>query len=783
MIGRTLSHYRILEQIGSGGMGEVYRARDERLERDVAVKILPSSAVPDEGARKRFRREALALSRLNHPNIATVHEFDSQDEIDFLVLELVPGITLSERIAQGPMPEAEIVRIGEQLAEGLAAAHGEHVLHRDIKPSNLRLTPAGRLKILDFGLATVVQPIGDRSTTETITAQNAVVGTIPYMSPEQLRGEPLDPRTDIYSAGAALYELACARKAFPEGTSTAVIGAILGRPPTPPSAINRGISAGLDAIILRCLEKTPARRYATALDLAQDVRQLGLESPKRRVANGSIRGHLSRGLVASTVVGLLVATLGLLANVGGIRDRVFGGGASSVRSLAVLPLANLSGDPDQEYFADGMTDELITRLAQVGSLRVISRSSVMEYKSGSKPLRQIARELGVGMVVEGSILRSGDRVRISAKLIEAPKEHLVWAQQYERPAGDVLALQSDLAKAIVREIRVRITSGERTRLTAARSVNPEAHAFYLRGRHLMSQWKPGALQCFEKSLELDPNYAPAWAGLADHYIGMSSVVLAPAEAMPRARAAALKSLELDPYLAAAHASLAAVEAFYNWNWSKAEAGFRRAVELNPSEPAAHHNYGFLLVAQRRFKDAEAEMQRAVAIDPLSTVSRFRALWPLYEGRQYDRVIEAGKKLQEAQPGFGLTALIVGQAYVAKGDYARGLVQLEQFDDPKQNPLLLAWVGYARGKSGDRAKAIQVLRTLEARADSEFVQPYALAVVSIGLGQRAETLHWLEKAVELRTDEVVLASVDPAMDPLRSEARFKAILRRMGLLSS
>lgn len=779
MIGRTLSHYQILERIGSGGMGEVYRAWDEHLEREVALKILPSGAVSDEGARRRFRSEALALSRLSHPNIATIHEFDSQDGIDFLVLELVPGVTLSDRIGQGPTPEADTARIGEQLAEGLAAAHGERVLHRDIKPSNLRLTPTGLLKILDFGLATVVRPLGDRSTSETVTAEGVVVGTLPYMSPEQLRGEQLDPRTDIYSAGAALYELACARKAFPETASTALISAILSRPPTPPRTINQTISPDLEAILLRCLEKVPEKRYGTALDLARDLRRLSSPSSNRHRTGAAPGWGLSRRLVMGVAAGLLVAAVGLVTNAGGIRSRVLR--VPAVRSLAVLPLANLSGDPDQEYFADGMTDELITRLAQVGSLRVISRSSIMEYKSRSKSLQQIASELNVEMVIEGSILRSGDRVRVSAKLVGAAG-HLVWAEQYERPAGDALALQSDLAKAIVQGVQARVTSSERRRLAAARVINPEAHRLYLRGRHLMSQWKPGALQCFEKSLELDPGFAPTWAGLADHYIGLSSVVLPPAEAMPRARAAALKSLELDTHLAAAHASLAAIEAFYDWNWKKAEAGFRRAIDLNPSEPSAHHNYGFLLVAQRRFKDAEAEMQRAVDIDPLSTVSRFRALWPLYEGRRYDQVIEAGRKLQEAQPDFGLTALIVGQAYVAKGDYARGLAQLKAFDDPEQNPLLLAWVGYAHGRAGDKARAVQVLRTLEARADSEFVQPYALAVVSIGLDRQEEALQWLEKAVELRTDEVILAAVDPAMDPLRSEARFKGILRRMGLPS-
>ncbi|HEY6221106.1 MAG TPA: serine/threonine-protein kinase, partial [Candidatus Eisenbacteria bacterium] len=415
MIGTRLSHYKILEPLGAGGMGVVYLARDERLERDVAIKVLPAGALADESARKQFRKEALALSKLNHSHIATVHDFDSCEGVDFLVMELVAGKTLSQQIADGPLPEAEVRRLGEQLAEGLAAAHRQGILHRDIKPGNLKVTPEGQLKILDFGLAKVVR-ISERTTTETVSATGAVAGTLPYMPPEQLTAGSLDVRSDVYSAGAVLYEMACGRKAFPQDSPPAVIGAILGQPPPSPHEVVAGVSSDLERIVLRCLEKDPAHRYGSAGELAGDLRRVSLPGSHRRLATARAPGRPARAALFATAGVLAAASLALALNLGGIRDRTFGGGTAAIHSLAVLPLVNLSRDPEQEYFSDGMTDELITRLAQIGALRVISRSSAMQYKGTKKSLRAIAKELNVGMVVEGSVTRSGDMVRITAQL-------------------------------------------------------------------------------------------------------------------------------------------------------------------------------------------------------------------------------------------------------------------------------------------------------------------------------------------------------------------------------
>ena len=781
MIGTRLSHYRIVDTLGAGGMGVVYRARDERLERDVAIKVLPAGALADEITRKQFRTEALTLSRLSHPNIGMVFDFDRDHGIDFLVLELIGGRTLSERIAEGALSEEEIARLGGQLADGLAAAHNERILHRDVKPKNLRLTPEGRLKILDFGLAKLIRREGDLTTTQTASMSMHAVGTLPYMAPEQLRGGPVDARSDIYAAGGVLYEMATGRRAFPQETTPAIVGAILAQPPTAPREITPRISKDLEGIILRCLEKEPVDRYRSAEELAADLHQIAIPETRRRFARPTPKRRSIQLMAVGIGAFVLLACTVVGLNTMGLRDQLFGSAGTAIQSLAVLPLANLSGDPGQEYFADGMTDELITRLAQVGALRVISRSSVMQYKVAKKPLPEIAKELRVKMIVEGSVLRAGDRVRISAELIDAARERPVWAERYERPAVDVLTLQGDVAQAIVQEIRARVTSNEQKRLAVAGRVNPEAHALCLKGTYFMGQWKTTeAFESFKRALDLDPGYAPAWAGLATYYIQVSSAGLMPAEAMPRAREAVMKALALDPQLATAHASLASIEALYDWEWKKAEAHYRHAIELNPSDPVPRQDYGQLLVIQKRHAEAERQMQKAIETDPLSTVSRFRALWPLYEGRNYVAAIEKAKELRRAQPDFYLTPLILGQAYAAQGDYARSLEMMKFFESPSTNPMLLAWAGYAHARAGDKRRAVEIVKELTARSDHEFVQPYAFAVIYTGLGDKGQALGWLERAADLRTDEVLFIATDPSMDPLRGEPRFRALLRRMGL---
>ncbi|HEX9254579.1 MAG TPA: protein kinase, partial [Candidatus Angelobacter sp.] len=524
-IGQTLGHYRLLEQIGAGGMGVVFRAHDEHLERDVALKLLLPGTLADEPARKRFRREALTLSKLNHPNLAAVYDFDSQGDVDFLIMELIAGESIDGKLAAGPLPEKEILRLGSQMAEGLQTAHAHGVVHRDLKPSNLRVTSDGRLKILDFGLAELLLPASPTATTESLIESHAACYTLPYAAPEQLLGEAVDGRTDIHAMGAVLYEMATGRRPFTETQTSRLIDAILHQGPVPPRALNARLSPELERIVLKCLEKEPDRRYQSAKELEVDLRRLASPSESSGAYQGR-RRHTR---------------------------------AKRIHSLAVLPLVNLAG-PDEEYFAEGMTEALIADLAQIGALKVISRTSVMRYKGTDKPLAQIARELDVDGVIEGSTLRAGHQVRVTAQLIHAESDTHLWAKSYERDLNNILVLQREVAQAIADEIQIKLTAKERARLVGGGSVNPEAYEAYLKGRYCWNK-RTGqdiqkAIRYFEQAVAIDPNYAPAYAGLADAYhVLWVYTGVSPREMYQQAKTAALKGLAIDGDLAEAHTSL------------------------------------------------------------------------------------------------------------------------------------------------------------------------------------------------------------------------------------
>ena len=453
MIGKSISHYRVTAKLGAGGMGEVYRAHDERLDRDVALKVLPAGLLADESARKRFRKEALMLSKLNHPTIATVHDFDTEDGVDFLVMEYVAGTTLAEKLAGRALPEKEVARLGTQMAAALEEAHERGVIHRDLKPSNVMVTPKGQAKVLDFGLAKLVRPVSETAVTESLTEAPAAGGTFPYMAPEQLRGETVDARTDLHALGVLLYEMATGQRPFPEARGPRLIDAILNTAPVPPSRFQPRLSTELERIILKFLEKDLENRYQSAKEIGVDLRRLGSSTSVSAVREPiASRIPWRRAVLASVSVGAFLAVLFAL-NVGGLRERLRAPAAMApIKSLAVLPLDNISGDPEQEYFADGMTDALIAELGQISALRVISRQSSMRYKGSDMPLPEIARELNVDAVVEGSVLHSGERVRVTAQLIGATPERHLWAESYERDLGDVLALHSEVAQAIARKI-------------------------------------------------------------------------------------------------------------------------------------------------------------------------------------------------------------------------------------------------------------------------------------------------------------------------------------------
>jgi eukaryotic-like serine/threonine-protein kinase len=784
LVGIELGHYRIVEKVGAGGMGEVYRAHDEHLSRDVAIKVLPPGTLSDESARKHFHKEALILSRLNHPNVATIHDFDTQQGMDFLVMEYIPGNTLSEKVAGVPLPEKEVLRLGIQLAEGLAAAHDDGVVHRDLKPGNLRVTTDGRLKILDFGLAMLRHPVTASATTESLGEVQAIAGTLPYMAPEQLLGGKTDARTDIYAAGLVLYEMATGQRPFSDVERLQLIGAILHRSPLPATALDPGLSSELARIIGKCLEKDPENRYQSATELAIDLRRL--QTGVLSIADHAARPArwwpaksvaLGLGIVASLIV-LLIAF-----NIGGWRERLLSqSNGLRIESLAVLPLKNLSGDPEQEYFADGMTDELITALGNIGALRVISRTSAMQFKNSKKSLPEIARVLNVDGVVEGSVLLAGDRVRINAHLVHAATDREVWTYRKERDLRDVIDLQHEVASAIAHQIQVKLTQKEDAQLAESRPVSTDVYEAYLKGRYYWNKRDRASLikslEYFQRAAAKDPNYALAYSGMADVYVVLGSDWFVPSEmANTKGKAAAQKALEMDDGLAEAHTSLATI--YHNeWNWQGAEREFKRAIELNPNYATAHHWYSIYLATVARFDEAVQEAIRAVQLDPLSLIIHVNLGQRLNEARRYPEAAAQCRISLDMDPNFGPAHFCVGYSWVQQGKFKEGIQELQKAIELfPGNPQYLAQLGIAYALSGETQRAREVLHQLKEPPQSN---PYGISLVYAGLGEKGQAMGWLNKAYEERSSDLTNLKIEPVLDSIRSNPAGQELMRRVGL---
>jgi len=751
MIGTTLSHYRILEQIGSGGMGVVYRAHDDRLERDVAVKVLPAGALADDAQRRRFHREALALSRLNHPGVATVHEFDREAGSDFIVMELVDGETLAARLKRGALPPEQVTDFGIQIAEALEAAHERGVLHRDLKPANIVVTGKGRVKVLDFGLAKLVQAGVDTRASTLPTAGDAVAGTLAYMAPEQLLGEEVDAGSDLFSLGVVLYEMAAGRIPWRQTLATAMVNEILHAAPAPPTDLRPDLPSHLERIILKALQKDLASRYQSAAAMAEDLRAgPGADDTAAR------------------------------------RDRPDASAPAAITSLAVLPLRNLSGDPEQDFFADGMTEALIARLAQISSLRVISHTSAMAYKGVRKSLPQIAHELRVDAVVEGSVLRAGDRVRITAQLVEAASDHHLWSSTVDRPLGDILDLHSEVSRAITEELRPRLTPNERMRLAGTGSVRPAAYDAYLRGRFFWNKRTPEglarAIAYFQESIDADPLYARAWSGLADcHNVLAAFRWRHPREAFPLAHAAAARALELDPELAEGHTSLAYALEYYDWDWQRSEDAYKRAIALHPGYGTARQWYGDFLTSLGRLDEAFPQILRAVELDPISPVVGNTHGDTYYYARRYEEAIAIYLRTLELDPDYTWARLNLGRALQQLGRHDEAIQALETahrtagigLDDS-------AAIAYAWAAAGDRARAEAILARVIERWREGRVSPYSVANIYVALPDRDQAFVWLERALEDRDRMMVTLRVHPRLDPIRDDPRFGALLVRMNL---
>lgn len=783
-LGTIIGHYRILERLGEGGMGVVYRAHDERLGRDVALKLLPPSAFDDENARKRFHKEARVLARLNHPNIATVYDFDSHDGIDFLVTEYIPGETLACRLASTAMSQKEVLRLGMQLADGLAAAHEAGILHRDLKPANLQLTPDGRLKILDFGLAQFSQVVSSATTESVLDLPMA--GTLPYQSPEQLRGEAASVRTDIYSAGAVLYEMCTGQRAFANGPPYVVIHNILHEMPKRPCEIRKNIAPQLEQIVLKCLDKESENRYQSAVELGVDLRRLSLPSTSAYVQSSTPRSRGRRIAISAVVVfALALATAGAWW----AKALVTRARNPAIQSVAVLPLKDYSAVPDREYFADGMTEELITDLAQIRALKVISRTSAMTYKGSSKSLPQIAKELNVDAILEGSVERFDHRVRVQAKLIRARTDVPFWTRTYDSNVSDIMTLQENVARAIVGEIQIKLTAEELRRLNKPHAVVPEAHENYLRGRYYWNQRTTAGLQnairYLEAAVTQDPNYALAYATLSDCYQLLPD--LNGEEARPnysRARTAALKALALDPSLAEAHASMAKLKEDYDWDWTGAEQDYKQAIELNPGLGNVHAWYANLLAETGRLPEAVNESRRALELDPLSAFVNSNLASILYFAGDYPAAFDQTSRTLQIDPQSARAHRNLGRIYVAQGELGKAIPEYRRaIELSPGTPEYLGELGYIFGRQGDRKRAEAVVSQLQRDFEQGGASSYQLAVVYAGMGDKLRAMQLLEEALDERAAGIVQLQVAHWFDDLRSDPRFQQILRRAGFSSA
>jgi len=781
MIGRTLGHYRIVEKIGAGGMGVVYRAHDEKLARDVVLKVLPEHVVSDSAARERLLHEARTASALNHPHSCTIHEVGEADGQIFIAMEYVEGHPLSALISSEGLPAESVIRYGIQVADALEHAHQRGVVHRDLKSSNVVITPEGRAKILDFGLARHLDKELTAATRSRLSLAEAgsVVGTLQYMAPEVLQGKAADARSDVWSLGATLYEMAAGALPFRGETGFELTSAILR---DSPRSLPASVPAGLGTVIQHCLAKTPGERYQRAGEVraALETLQSGVHVPTAPLPTARASRRRLLGLGAG-VLALVV----LVALAWGWRDRLFGPAAPRIQSLAVLPLENLSGNPEQEYFSDGMTEALITELSKIKALKVISRTSVMQYKDVRKPLPEIARELGVDGVVEGSVLQVGKRVRVTAQLIHAATDKHLWADKYDRELRDILALQSEVAHAIAREIKISVAPEEGTRLAKARPVNPEAHEAYLKGRYFWNKRTEEALETsleyFGQAIEKDPDYAAAYAGLADSYLHLAHYSgVPPQEAMAKAEAATLKALEIDPQLAEAHASLGHLR-MHEWDWSASEKEFRRAIELNPNYSIVHYWYAGLLAQLGRHPEAATEFDRALELDPLSLIINERAGASRYMARQYDLAIEQFQRTLAMDPYFVPARQSLGLAYVQKGLYDEAIQELKAAKDlPGAGARGAVFLAYAYAVSGESGRALGIMNELKRATGPSRLPSYEVAAVHAALGKKDQAFAWLEKAYRERDSWLVFVKVEPMFDPLHDDPRFFSFLRRMNL---
>jgi eukaryotic-like serine/threonine-protein kinase len=777
-VGDRLGPYEILAPIGAGGMGEVYRARDSRLGREVAVKVLPEHLADDSQALSRFESEAKAVAALSHPNILVLFDVGEHEGIRYAVTELLAGETLRDRLSRSPLSWRKTIELGVALAEGLAAAHGKEIIHRDIKPANIFVTADGHVKILDFGLARWQETKAPQDETVTLdeAQAGAVLGTAGYMSPEQVRGEKAGAPSDIFSLGCVLYEAVTGRRAFPGKSAGDTMAAILKDDPPAIADSGRQAPAELERVIDRCLAKNPAQRFHSAHDLAFALRSLlSATGEQKSAVRPRIRPRVMLSIAATIVI--LVAAAGLFY----WRSHT----AQSIDSLAVLPFANMGGSPDTDYLSDGITDSLIDSLSQLPNLKVMSRSAVFRYKGKEADARTAGRELGVRAVLTGRITQRGDNLSVSTELINVDDNSHLWGEQYNRKLVDALAVQNEIAAHIADKLRLRLSSAQVTHMAARQTANPEAYQLYLKGRYFAGQFSQEGLDkgmnYFRQAIALDPTYALAYDGVSYYYQLIEDLLMAPSEAMPKAEEAARKALELDDSLVDTHVEMAANYTFYDFDWPAAEREFQRAITLNPSYAPAHEFYSWYLISMRRTDQAIQEGQRAVELDPLSAEIHSILGWVLYFARRYDQAVAELHKCLELDPNYWIGYYYLGQVYAQQGRLDDAMAaQRKSAEILKGASWPLEEIALDYALAGKNSEARQALRDLQANSRHIYISPYGIATAYAALGDKDQAFAQLEQTYAQRSQFIGFLKVDPEVDSLRSDPRFQDLLGRMKL---